>query len=94
MCWIKEIFGLDCPGCGGTRMVLALLRLDFYQAFRFNPWCFVMIPTVVISYILLYKRNIHLLLLIVRGAFFATVAFFIIRNLPGFEFMLPTYVYQ
>lgn len=92
MCLLHEIFGLDCPGCGGTRMVLSFLQLDFYQAFRFNPWAFVMLPTVTISFLLLRNKHTDILLNIVRGAFFATIAFFVMRNLPGFEFLRPTYI--
>ncbi|MBQ7016859.1 MAG: DUF2752 domain-containing protein [Firmicutes bacterium] len=34
--------GLRCPGCGSTRMMLALLRLDFTAAFSYNPVVFVL----------------------------------------------------
>ena len=36
-CPFKLLLGIDCPGCGLTRAALALLRLDFAAAFRFNP---------------------------------------------------------
>ena len=29
--------GLQCPGCGITRMILSLLRADFAGAFRHHP---------------------------------------------------------
>ena len=44
VCPIHEILGLECPGCGGTRMALAIMELDFYQAFRYNPFLFVTLP--------------------------------------------------
>ena len=34
--------GLRCPGCGTTRMLLSLLRLDFSAAFSYNPAVFVL----------------------------------------------------
>ena len=34
--------GLQCPGCGITRMLLSLLCLDFAAAFSFNPVVFVL----------------------------------------------------
>ena len=40
ICIIKNLFGIDCAGCGATRMFGALLKLDFYQAFRYNPFMF------------------------------------------------------
>lgn len=35
-CIFNVITGLNCPGCGNTRAVLALLRLDFSRAFSVN----------------------------------------------------------
>ncbi len=35
-CIFNVITGLNCPGCGNTRAVLALLRLDFKAAFSVN----------------------------------------------------------
>lgn len=36
-CMFNRFTGYLCPGCGTSRMALALLRFDFYSAFRFNP---------------------------------------------------------
>lgn len=35
-CLIQSVTGMLCPGCGSTRMFLALLRLDISSAFRHN----------------------------------------------------------
>lgn len=35
-CPVYQLTGLRCPGCGNSRAVLALLRLDFSGAFRYN----------------------------------------------------------
>lgn len=43
-CPFKLLLGIDCPGCGLTRAALALLRLDFAAAFRFNPCIYLLIP--------------------------------------------------
>ncbi len=36
-CAFHALTGLPCPGCGTTRAVLALARLDVAAAFAFNP---------------------------------------------------------
>ena len=41
-CPINHLIGLYCPGCGITRMLFSILKLDFYQAFRYNPFLFVL----------------------------------------------------
>ena len=39
-CIILSIFGVRCPGCGLTRAVLSLLRLDFAAAVDYHPLVF------------------------------------------------------
>ena len=36
-CMIRKIFGIYCPGCGGTRAVTAFLRGDFLTSFISHP---------------------------------------------------------
>ena len=43
-CVFNLLTGLRCPGCGVTRMCIALLKLDFKTAFYENPAVFCMIP--------------------------------------------------
>ena len=50
-CPIHEIFHVYCPGCGLTRMLLSMLKLDFYQAFRYNPVVCIMTPFIILLYI-------------------------------------------
>lgn len=47
-CIFHEITHLYCPGCGTTRMLVAILTGDFYQAFRYNPLVFVLLPFAII----------------------------------------------
>ena len=41
-CPINYVTGLYCPGCGITRMLFSIIKLDFYQAFRYNPLIFIL----------------------------------------------------
>lgn len=36
-CAFFEAFHLYCPGCGGTRALFALLRLDILSSLKYNP---------------------------------------------------------
>ena len=51
-CVFNQITGLDCPGCGISRMCLALLRLDFESAFHWNPAVMLCLP--ILAYLLGY----------------------------------------
>jgi hypothetical protein len=53
-CLFHELTGLKCPGCGITRMILSLVRLDFASAFRYNPLLFITGP-VILGYIVFYE---------------------------------------
>ena len=91
-CIIHETTGLYCPGCGGTRMTLSLLKLDIYQAFRYNMLLTIAIPFIILHLIcryifkLKYKIPnwfIYVLIIIV-------LVFGVLRNIPYFSFLAPT----
>lgn len=50
-CPVRLLFGVPCPGCGVTRAVLSVLRLDLPGAFAYNP----AFPLI----ILLFLHGIH-----------------------------------
>lgn len=50
-CPIHTLFGVYCPGCGITRMLHAIITLDFYKAFRYNPLLFILFPFFVYLFI-------------------------------------------
>ena len=100
-CIFHQITGFYCPGCGITRMMFSLLKLDFYQAFRFNPLLFISLPFIIVlltdfvfqwirgkdNY--LYRKindRAWIVLLII------TIAFGIIRNIPFFDYLIPTVI--
>ncbi len=43
-CPFKTLTGLSCPGCGVSRMCIALLSLNFKAAFMANVALFIMLP--------------------------------------------------
>ena len=43
-CVFRLTTGLLCPGCGVSRMCLALLRLDFAAAWSYNPAIMALLP--------------------------------------------------
>ena len=43
-CVFRVITGLECPGCGVSRMCLSLLRLDFGAAWSSNPAVMALLP--------------------------------------------------
>lgn len=91
-CIIHKVTGFYCPGCGGTRMVISLIKLDIYQAFRYNMLLTITIPFFILHlicrYIFKLKYKIpnyiwYLLIVVV-------IIFGILRNIPYFIFLAPT----
>ena len=66
-CPIKYLTGVPCPGCGLSRALAALLRLDFRTALRFHPMVFVLPPVVLYALFgkkpLLGSKNLERMLL-------------------------------
>ena len=58
-CLFRQMTGLKCPGCGVTSMCLALLRLDFAAAFRWNPGLMALSPFLGALIALLIARYIR-----------------------------------
>lgn len=97
-CLIREATGYYCGACGFTRMVEELLHGHVGEAFRQNPYMFFVLP-LGLAWLLgevvcclrgsrpLYRRRWAQLL----GAAVAAVglAFTVVRNLPGFEWLRP-----
>ena len=36
-CFYKKFIGVECPGCGMQRSIIALLKGDFYESFLLYP---------------------------------------------------------
>ncbi|MBP1991603.1 hypothetical protein J2Z66_003210 [Paenibacillus eucommiae] len=89
-CVFHEVTGLYCPGCGITRAALSLLRLDFVQAFRYNPLVFILLPLYVIYFIAKKKQMRLVSNGIMTIMLILTLAFGLLRNIPMFDWLAPT----
>ena len=97
-CIIYSTTGHYCPGCGITRMLFALIRLDIKEAFMYNQLMFILLPFMVLGYlyyIYLYVtgKKDKILVRIPMFVWILLVAsvlvFTICRNLPWFPFLRP-----
>ena len=95
-CPFHEYLNIWCAGCGGTRMLISIIHLDFYQAFRWNPFLFILLLIGIVYLIvgvIIYKRKKLLLLPTYRMIIIIIsllVLFMIIRNLDMFSYLVPT----
>ena len=60
-CFYKKFLGVECPGCGMQRSIIALLRGDFYESFMLYP----ALPLIITLIILLI---VHLIFKLKYGA--------------------------
>lgn len=97
-CVFHLITGLYCPGCGTGRMFFAILRLDFYAAFRANPYVFVLIPIFTIYFfaeIRAYLKGQPRKVSRAEYTFFifvlaGLIIFGVLRNIPYFSYLAPS----
>ena len=61
-CVFRKFLGIPCPGCGMTRALLCLLRLDLAGAARHNAVIFFM-PYVFLYILFDWKHRVHKLIL-------------------------------
>ena len=88
-CLFHRITGLQCPGCGSTRMLTALMHLDFKTAYSFNP--FLLITGPFLAFEIIYEfflthdnklfERINTVLLSIYCA--AILLFGVVRNVIG-----------
>lgn len=96
-CVFHMVTGLYCPGCGVTRMFLALLNIEFAEAFRSNCFVLILLPYGIFVYVRHYvyiikgeaytykKYHRYILSVILILAF----VFGVVRNIPYFYFFRP-----
>jgi hypothetical protein len=89
-CPIHELFHLQCPGCGATRAVAALLHGHFTEAMHLNALVTLLLPFAAAYGILCYCRLLQRkdlrwpqpLPAVLYAAFAVATVFTVIRNLP------------
>lgn len=98
VCPTKRYLDIECPGCGGTRMIISLLHGDIYQAFRYNPFIMITMP---IMFLITVQQ---MLLFIIKGTFsswldkvlitYAITLFMfgVVRNISMLDFLKPTII--
>ena len=96
VCQFHRLTGLNCPGCGMTRALYALLHGDFSTALRDNALLVFGLTTAAVRGIWCGARKYHgsaggeffpakLLLPLLSVA----LVFTVLRNLPAFAFLSP-----
>jgi len=58
-CPIRLVTGLECPGCGVSRMMMSIFRLDLRAAFHYNMAIFCLLPLMAATfarYVYVYIR--------------------------------------
>lgn len=50
-CMFRSIFGIYCPGCGGTRAFISLIHGDFISAIYYHPFVVYAFPIILVFYI-------------------------------------------
>jgi len=97
-CVFREVTGLYCPGCGSGRAVIALLHGRVGAAFRHNPLVFLLgLPCGALlmwEYLRFVFPGLKLKKPVLPkwtgdAALILIFAFWLLRNLPGWEFLAP-----
>jgi hypothetical protein len=89
-CPIYETFHVQCPGCGATRALAAVLRGNFAEALHFNALVSLLLPFATVYGIVCYRRLLRRKPLrltqpphpAIYAAVTITAIFTILRNLP------------
>ncbi len=97
-CVFHKITGYYCPGCGITRLLFSLVKLDFYEAFKYNQLVFILLPFFI--FLVIYKGYLYLtnkkdeLLKKIPNVIWIilaiiVIAFGVVRNIDFFDFLRP-----
>ncbi|MFA9205521.1 MAG: DUF2752 domain-containing protein [Burkholderiaceae bacterium] len=63
ICLIKNIFGVECFGCGITRAIISVVQLDFIRAIEYNKMVIIVLPLFIYEWFknlkLIYTNLVH-----------------------------------
>ena len=62
ICLIKNIFGVECYGCGITRAIISGVQLDFIKAIEYNKMVIIVLPLFINEWI----KNLKLIFIKIR----------------------------
>ncbi len=98
-CLFQKLTSLACPGCGVTHMCIRLVQLDFIGAARENLAIACLVPIWILwlgvrscLHPAWMRKNGKAERIFLIGCIVLLVGFGIARNLPGLEFLLPSYL--
>jgi len=96
VCLFHKLTGLNCPGCGMTRALHALLRGQFLRALHDNALFVFTLAAVAVWWVrfaILKIKNKNATLNVPPGVLWVflvvAVVFGVLRNLPEFSFLSP-----
>ena len=87
-CPFYKITGWQCPGCGISRMLISLIRLDLVSAYNYNPFLLTTAP--ILLFCLIYSEfryvkygnaSLGKLQMLLWAELFSAIAFGIFRNI-------------
>ena len=88
VCIFHRLTGLDCPICGATRALHALLHGELREAFAFNPLFVLSLPLTGLA-VAFREKWLPLKPLWICIVVTTLMAFWIVRNTSAYHTMLP-----
>lgn len=86
-CPFKHLTGLDCPGCGVQRSVIALLKGDLMASFKLYPATIPLIGLLVFA-------AIHLKFELKNGAFFIKFLYIVVTLIIVSNYIYKIFTHQ
>ena len=98
-CIFQKITGFACPGCGMTHLCMQLLRLDFAGAAGENLAAALLAPLWLAGILIRalwnpawFSKGSRAENILLWGSVAVLLLFGVLRNLPGLEFLLQSYL--